>query len=118
MDDGVGNPCASGVDKACDSSGNGNVATWTGGVASTSGKFGYATNYDGVNDYVDAGTINLGNATTLSAWVKIPSRVSDIQTIFANGQSGSGSDGFKLFINTFGTTDQKIYLETGNGTNG
>src|SRR5439155_15943742 len=55
MDDGVGNPCSSGVDKACDSSGNGNVGTWTNGTASTSGKFGNATNYDGGDNDIDAG---------------------------------------------------------------
>jgi concanavalin A-like lectin/glucanase superfamily protein len=43
MDDGVGNPCPSGVNKACDSSGNGNDGTWNNGVASTSGKFANAT---------------------------------------------------------------------------
>ena len=40
-----------------DSSGNGNTGTGQNGVASTSGKFANATNYDGVNDDVDAGTV-------------------------------------------------------------
>ncbi len=72
MDDGVGNPCASGVDKACDSSGNGNVGTWTNGVASTSGKFGNATSFDGVDDYVNAGngaSLDITSAITIGAWI-------------------------------------------------
>jgi Concanavalin A-like lectin/glucanases superfamily len=70
MDDGVGNPCSAGVDKACDSSGNGNTGTWTNGVASTSGKFGFATNYDGVDDYIDIPYVSsLAPAQfTVTAW--------------------------------------------------
>jgi hypothetical protein len=73
MDDGVGNPCTAGVDKACDSSGNGNTGTWTSGVASTSGKFGYGTNYDGVDDLVTLPDIMPTGAYTKTAWVKASS---------------------------------------------
>ena len=58
------------IAKACDASGNGNTGTWTNGVASTSGKFNWATNYDGVNDYINAGipaTLNNLTNKTLSA---------------------------------------------------
>jgi Concanavalin A-like lectin/glucanases superfamily len=70
MDDGVGNACPAGVNKACDSSGNGNTGTWTNGTASTSGKFGYATNYDGVNDYVALGSVAIDKNVTISSWIK------------------------------------------------
>jgi hypothetical protein len=73
MDDGVGNACPAGVDKACDSSGNGNTGTWRNGVASTSGKFGFATNYDGSDDYIalssDSVFTSINDFTT-AAWVK------------------------------------------------
>lgn len=88
MDDGVNNPCVSGVDKACDSSGNGNIGTWTNGVASTSGKFGNAASFDGANDYIDAGSgasLNVTDAITLSAWINV-------------GGNGSGTDGASGFI--------------------
>ncbi len=60
---------------AGDSSGYGNTGTflaagepsWT-----TSGKFGYAVNFDGTNDYIevsDATSLDITNAITIEAWV-------------------------------------------------
>ncbi len=59
---------------ASDSSGNSNTGTlinsptWT-----TSGKYGSALSFDGVNDYVDAGgnnSLDISNNLTISAWIK------------------------------------------------
>jgi hypothetical protein len=74
MDDGVGNACPAGVDKACDSSGNNNTGTWSGQTASTSGKFGFATTYDGTNDNInipdnDAFSVTTTNQLTVSTWI-------------------------------------------------
>src|SRR3989344_4532273 len=58
-----------------DSSGRGNTGTITNMATSTAiGKIGQALNFDGVNDYVNAGngaSLNITDAITLSAWVKI-----------------------------------------------
>ena len=62
---------------AYDSSGNANTGTLQNNMATTSwtsGKYGSALSFDGVNDYVDAGTgasLNTTGSLTLSAWVKM-----------------------------------------------
>jgi hypothetical protein len=90
------------------------------GVApvSTVGRIGRAGLFNGISQYLDAGTVNLGDAFTLSAWVKIQSGATDIQTIWANQQGGYGSPGFALFVNTYLTSDQKVDFGSGNGTSG
>jgi hypothetical protein len=101
MDDGVGNPCASGVDKACDSSGNGNTGTWT-NVASTSGKFGNATNYNGVNGYVDVGTTLDISAKPFSvcSWVN-PTDYANYRGIFSKRDSyGATTERFNITIDS------------------
>lgn len=61
-----------------DSSGNGYNGLWKGVAGNanyTTGKYNNATIYNGVNDYVDAGngaSLNITNAITVEAWVKIP----------------------------------------------
>jgi hypothetical protein len=101
-----------------DSTTNNNDGTLTNGAAfSTDEKYGeYSLALDGHNDYMDAGTLNLGNAFSVSMWAKIPRGVGSIQTLFANSSSGSTSDGIRVFVNTYGTTDRKIIVETGNGS--
>lgn len=76
----------------------------------------YSIQFDGTNDYVDVGAIDLGAEFTLSFWVKIPIGVSSLRTLIANTGGGEYKDGFKLFVNTYGTTDRKLILETANGS--
>ncbi|HYW94106.1 MAG TPA: LamG-like jellyroll fold domain-containing protein, partial [Bacteroidales bacterium] len=71
---------------------------------------------DGTDDYATCQPIDLGSRFTVGMWVKIPSGRPNIQTILANGTSGSTSNGFKLMVNTYGTSDAKIAFETGDGT--
>jgi Concanavalin A-like lectin/glucanases superfamily/PKD domain len=55
-----------------DVSGNGNHGTITGATWTTSGRFGKALTFDGVNDWVsinDAGSLDLTAGLTLSAWI-------------------------------------------------
>jgi hypothetical protein len=63
--------------EAIDSSGNSLNGTAQGGATTTaSGKFNYAANLDGTNDYVSvshSSNLNLTNAITLSAWIYINS---------------------------------------------
>ncbi|MBM4053650.1 MAG: hypothetical protein FJ264_03030 [Planctomycetes bacterium] len=58
---------------AGDSSGNGNDGTINGGAIWTSGAngMGGGLQFDGVNDYVDIGDIDLADAFTIAAWIKI-----------------------------------------------
>jgi hypothetical protein len=74
--------------------------------------------FNGVSQYLDAGTVNLGDAFTLSAWVNIKSGAADIQTIWANQKGGYGSAGFAFFVNTYQTSDRKVDFASGDGTSG
>ena len=56
-----------------DKSGNGNNGTLVNGATWAQGKHGNALSFDGVDDYVDAGSdssLNITNAITIEAWVK------------------------------------------------
>jgi len=66
--------------------------------------------------YLDAGTVNLGNAFTLSAWANVSSGVSDIQCIWANGTGVSGASQVFFYVNDYKTSDGALVLATGNGT--
>jgi hypothetical protein len=90
------------------------------GVApfSTSAFIGKGVLFNGTSQYINAGAFNLGNAFTLSAWIKLDTSANNIQTIWANKAGGFNADGFALFVDSFQTNDQKLILETGNGTAG
>ncbi len=125
------------TDQATTSSGTGPMACWTlnnSGVDQTGDNYNltlhngityttdkaegtYSLLLDGSDDYASSPAINLGDAFTLALWVKIPSGQSNIQTLLANGPSGSGSNGFKFLVNTYATTDRKMIFESGDGTN-
>lgn len=105
---------------ASDASGNGHTAQLLNGAA-------FSTNFaegtgslalDGVNDYASASAISLSNQFTLAMWARIPSGATNIQSLAANGASGFSANGFRLFVNTYQTANQRILVETGNGTNG
>jgi hypothetical protein len=66
------------------------------------------------SSFIDAGTINVSNDFTVSAWVNLAPTASNIQAIWAS-KAGGNSSGFGLFINSYQTSDQKLILETGNG---
>jgi hypothetical protein len=86
--------------------------------SSTTGVIGHGVFFNGTSQYLNAGAINLGNAFTLSAWVKIDATATNIQTIWANKTGGFNTDGFSFFVNDYQTANQKLLLETGNGTTG
>jgi hypothetical protein len=81
----------------------------TGGIIGSAGNFTRAP-------YLDAGSVNLGNAFTLSAWVNVSSSVSDIQCIWANGPGVSGSAEVFFYVNDYKTSDGALILATGNGS--
>ncbi|PJA86972.1 MAG: hypothetical protein CO141_01880 [Candidatus Moranbacteria bacterium CG_4_9_14_3_um_filter_42_9] len=108
---------ASAANIAVDSADSHN-GTLTNGTPWTAGKIGGALNLDGTDDYVDIGTFNFGNVFSISAWVNIDSGASNIQTIMANAGSGAATNGFRIFVNQYGTSDQSLWIETGNGSTG
>jgi hypothetical protein len=86
--------------------------------ASGNGHIGGFGIFNGLSDYLHLGAVNVGSAFTLSAWVNVIPGASNIQTIWANKPGGWNSSGFGLYINTYNTADQRILLETGDGTTG
>ncbi|MGA2245973.1 MAG: DUF2341 domain-containing protein [Verrucomicrobiota bacterium] len=90
------------------------------GVAPVSapGEIGRGAAFNGSSQYLNAGPVSVGNAFTLSAWIKLALNENNIQTIWANKPGGWNSAGFALYVNTYNTTDEKLFLETGDGTNG
>lgn len=81
--------------------------------------------FDGVNDYADferAGiptAFPLGDRFTVMGWIR-PSNTlkSGINTFVANAADGVEANGFKVFFNSFETSDRALIVETGNGTVG
>ena len=90
---------------------NGVAAGLTNGIIGTAGAF------DGT-DRLDAGTNDLGDAFTMSAWVNIPTTTTDIQTLWANFPGGFGGAGMGLWVDSFKTADQVIDFGSGNGAGG
>ena len=104
---------------SADMSGNGyNLSLVNGPPYSTDSQQGTHSPFTSTasDDYAVSPAIDLGNTFTLAMWVKIPSSRSNIQTVIANGNSGANSNGFKVLVNTYGTTDRRIYFESGDGT--
>jgi hypothetical protein len=83
-----------------DSSGKGNPGTVAGATRTTSGRFGRALSFDGVNDLVnvvDSSTLDLTNALTLEAWVN-PSVAGAWRTVLMKEQTGGLAYG--MYSNT------------------
>jgi glucose/arabinose dehydrogenase/PKD repeat protein len=73
-----------------DSSGSKNSGTVSGATWSSSGRFGSALSFDGVNDWVtvaDAASLDLSSGMTLEAWVR-PSRLGGWRTVVFKERSG------------------------------
>jgi hypothetical protein len=88
-------------------------------TATASGMIGNGQIFNGTSQYLaPAGPISLGNAFSLSAWVKLDPAAANIQTIWDNKLTGGNGNGVGLFVNTYNTTDGKLLLETGDGTSG
>ena len=76
---------------ATDRSGKGNAGTLNGPTRSTTGKFGSALTFDGVNDWVtvaDSASLDLTNQMTLEAWVN-PTNASGWRTVLMKEQAGN-----------------------------
>ena len=74
----------------------------------------HALALNGFNQYMSAGNFNLSEQFTIALWAKLEPGSSNIQTLAANGVGGFTPTGFRLFINSYETSDGRILLETGN----
>ena len=89
-----------------------NDGTQGGGLTYGTGQIGQAAHFDGTAS-IALGSLGLGGSTfTLTAWVWIDSTTSSSQMILANSSSGSSSPGYKLFVNTAGTSDGRVHFKT------
>jgi hypothetical protein len=86
-----------------DSSGNANTGTISGAAWITTGKYGNALSFDGVNDWVtvnDASSLDLTNGMTLSAWI-YPAALGGVwRTVILKEQAGQLV--YALYANTQG----------------
>jgi hypothetical protein len=85
---------------------------------SSPGVVGRGVSFDGATEFLNPGVVGFGDSFTLSVWVKPDLTATNIQTVWANKNGGYATSGFALFINSYQTADQKLLLETGNGTSG
>ncbi len=82
------------------------------------GVVGRAQTFNGSSNYLDAGTVDLGNEFTLSAWVLVDNTANNIQTLFSSKAGGYSTDGLALYVNAWQTRDKRLALETGDGAQG
>jgi alpha-mannosidase len=117
-----------------DGSGNGNQGTLVNGPQWTTGKYGPAIAFDGINDYVaapDSNSLDLAGAGTIEAWVKLDA-VSRWNSVIAKGNAnnnalhnyaleitngnqfmcilGNGSESTILYSNNLATTGTFYHL--------
>ncbi len=102
-----------------DASGHGNT------LDSITGTFDFSVVHEGSSSLYLNGTqkgtsnIDLGTQLTVAAWVNIDNPIqSSINTILANAGVGEGTNGFKLGINRWGTSDESVVIEVGDGATG
>ncbi len=82
------------------------------------GVIGRASLFNGTSDFLMGGLVSLSDRFTLSAWLRVDPSANSIQTIWANKAGGSTVSGVALFVHSYNSRDQKLILETGNGTLG
>jgi hypothetical protein len=87
-------------------------------AASTSGEIGKGCLFNGTTEFLNPGSISLGNGFTFSTWANMDPAATNIQTLCANKAGGSASAGFALYINNWNTANQTLALETGDGVQG
>jgi hypothetical protein len=103
-----------------DSSGNGNT------LSNITGFFDTVTVHEGsaslyLNGTGQGGTsnINLGTQLTVAVWVNVDNPIQpSINTIMSNTGTQEESNGFKLCINHWETSDESVVIEVGDGSTG
>jgi PKD repeat protein len=95
-----------------DASGKGNHGTISGAKRTSSGKYGKALVFDGVDDWVtinDSASLDLNTGMTLEAWVYPTATMSGWRTVILKEDSGSGV--YYLYANS-GTNQPAGIVET------
>ena len=104
---------------AQDHSGNGHHGTLEGGpVWSDEAHAGQSLQLDAEDDYVDLGEIDLGDQSTLAAWVYRTGDTGTLQVILTTSAPGVVTDGLRFFANNWQTDNGKLILESGDGAAG
>jgi len=73
--------------------------------------------FDGSNDYMQFDQYDFGTAFSLFAFIN-PTSAGTIRTLFGNTAAGGTADGITCFLNGWNTSDNKMYIEYGNGSSG
>jgi len=104
--------------QATDSSGNNNTGTLTNGPTWTTGRFGKAVNFDGVNDFIDLGAPATFNSLqvpmTITGWFYKTSASPGTQPLFAQYKNSTGHQLIKLV--RFSSGVLKYYGSTAGGS--
>jgi len=102
-----------------DASGHGNDLT------DITGEFDTAVVHEGsASLYLDGSSnamsgINLGTQLSVAVWVNVDNPMQDsINTVMANADTGESTNGFKLGINRWDTSDESVVIEVGDGSTG
>ncbi|NTU46675.1 DUF2341 domain-containing protein [Candidatus Roizmanbacteria bacterium] len=100
-----------------DTSGNNNNGTWsgTGKVHYVPGKFGYAGNFNGSSDYVNAGSnssLYPTTAITAEAWIRIGATAINYPRILSTLKSDGTWKGYEILLNTAST---QVYAQINTG---
>lgn len=74
--------------------------------------------FNGSSDYLTLDRNILSDGFTISFWIKPAPENTNIQTLFSNTTGGFTTDGIRIFFNSFGTSDKRIYIESANGSAG
>jgi hypothetical protein len=69
----------------------------------------------GSPDYVSVGKLDFGDQFTICAWGFLDEKAADIQTVIANCAGGSLINGFKIYVNSWSTSDKRIMVESSDG---
>jgi len=85
---------------------------------STAGVIGKGVAFNGSSQFLDAGTFDVGNTFTLSAWVNIAAIAGNIQSLWTDQKGGYGSAGFALFVDTYNVSNKVVDFASGDGSNG
>ncbi|MBU6400541.1 MAG: DUF2341 domain-containing protein [Verrucomicrobia bacterium] len=83
---------------------------------STPGIIGRGVEFDGGSQFLDAGPVSLGDAFTLAAWLKLDPSATNTQAVWASKAAGLTSPGLAFYVNSHGTSDGAVRLETSDGT--
>ena len=105
-------------------SGSGDVTDTTSNLTGTMSNVTYSSStncgvftFNGSNSTITFPSTNFGTQFSISAWVK-PNSGSSIQTLFSNAGTMTYTNGFKVYWNTWSTSDLKMLVEDGDGSTG